>query len=1002
MVNALINEIKLENSALVYHPDNISKIKDEDLSVRISNSQFLELLLMKIRGETVKYGARMKRIKNEKEMQLLSDIENLEKVESIYNVNLLEVKQRELQELREEKLKGAFIRSRVQWLNEGEKPSRYFCSLERRNYLEKTIKRITKENGQICKDQKEILSEIKDYYKKLFKNNDDLLMEPDLNDNSFKNTARKLSPNESSEIEGPLTITEISESLKNMKSGKCPGIDGFPSEFFKVFWLKLKYFVLKSLNEAYENKEMSLTLRQCVINCLPKGDKPRHIINNWRPISLLSVIYKIGSSAIANRLRKVLGKIISTNQSGFVSGRYIGDNTRLIYDLLYITQRKDIPGLLMLVDFAKAFDSVSWKFMYSVLNFFGFGPSIIRWVQTFNTNIKATVLQSGFLSDFINVEKGCRQGDPIAAYLFIICAEILLLMIINNDSISGIKIGNTMHKITQFADDTTIILDGASVSLLAALNTLEVYGSYSGLKINTDKTKLIWIGKKRYSKDKIECEKDLDWGTTKFDLLGITFTVDLCKIPSMNYSKAEIKIKNELKKWEVRYLTPIGKITVLKTLIIPKLNHLFLTLPSPSPGFIKNLNDICYKFVWDNKPDKINRKQLCASKLEGGLKMIDIESFIRGLKASWIRNLIIKASAPWAQLAKEIVGDINKVILFGSSWGCQMAKQISNEFWKDVLSAWSSVLLNMYRKCSNLEQMYLPLWYNPETTHSSLYIPELYQRGVLFPVDLVNNGNIMTRENIAMYYNISLDFLTYHRLFLCLKNFFQTRKLKTNIIQRPIFPTQIKLLSKSKKGTKDFYNILLPVNIQGNNFKQKWEANLNLTLNLLTWKNIYKICFYTIKDNFLIWFQYKVIYRLTGTNLLLYKIKQSDTAACRLCGMEEETFLHLFVSCPKSNEFWKNIKYWISQKLNKDFCCIPSHLIFGSWEDVSLDTLVNVVIITGKYYIFKCARLHRALNLLKFEIYLRNVYNEQLMLAKTEMCLERFLRKWSLLTMLLG
>ena len=96
----------------------------------------------------------------------------------------------------------------------------------------------------------------------------------------------------------------------------------------------------------------------------------------------------------------------------------------------------------------------------------GFGPSILSWVQTFNQNIKAAVLQSVFLSEFINIE---RQGDPIAAYLFIISAQILFLLVENNKCIGGIKIGRANYKITQFADDTTLILDGTSVSLLAAL-----------------------------------------------------------------------------------------------------------------------------------------------------------------------------------------------------------------------------------------------------------------------------------------------------------------------------------------------------------------------------------------------------------------------------------------------------------------------------------------------------------------------------------------------------
>ena len=120
MVNSLINQIKAENSALVYNFDSLPNISDQDLCLRVSHSQFLEILLLQIRGETVKYGTHTKRNRNKKELQIMSDIENLEKVESLCNMNLLEAKQRELQELREERIKGSLIRSRVQWLAEGE------------------------------------------------------------------------------------------------------------------------------------------------------------------------------------------------------------------------------------------------------------------------------------------------------------------------------------------------------------------------------------------------------------------------------------------------------------------------------------------------------------------------------------------------------------------------------------------------------------------------------------------------------------------------------------------------------------------------------------------------------------------------------------------------------------------------------------------------------------------------------------------------------------------
>ena len=108
-----------------------------------------------------------------------------------------------------------------------------------------------------------------------------------------------------------------------------------------------------------------------------KGEKDRQLLKNWRPISLLCVTYKLASSVISNRMKPYLDKIIERSQSGFLSGRNIAESTRLIYDIMHFTEVKNIDGILLLIDFEKAFDSLSWNFMYNVLLYFGFDDQLI-------------------------------------------------------------------------------------------------------------------------------------------------------------------------------------------------------------------------------------------------------------------------------------------------------------------------------------------------------------------------------------------------------------------------------------------------------------------------------------------------------------------------------------------------------------------------------------------------------------------------------------------------
>ena len=125
----------------------------------------------------------------------------------------------------------------------------------------------------------------------------------------------------------------------------------------------------------------------------------------------------------------MLPKIIHSDQKGFMKGRYIGENIRLLYDVLLYTETEKITGLLLMMDFGKAFDSVSWSFIQKALEFFNFGSDIRRWIKTFYNNASTCVQINGHYSSSFNIGRAVCQGDPLSPYLYLICAEIVSTMI---------------------------------------------------------------------------------------------------------------------------------------------------------------------------------------------------------------------------------------------------------------------------------------------------------------------------------------------------------------------------------------------------------------------------------------------------------------------------------------------------------------------------------------------------------------------------------------------
>ena len=192
------------------------------------------------------------------------------------------------------------------------------------------------------------------------------------------------------------------------------------------------------------------------------------------------------SKVIATRIKNVLPNIIHHNQTGYVKDRYIGETVRSVFDVMDSTLKENVPGLLIFIDFQKAF---------SCLEAFNFGSDFIRWVKTFYKNIQSCVINNGLMSDYFTLERGVRQGDPLSPYIFVVAidSESIAMAIRKNLAIRGIMIGNEETKILQYADDMTAVLSDIN-SAQALFDLREVFKKPSGLMINTTKTEGMWIG----------------------------------------------------------------------------------------------------------------------------------------------------------------------------------------------------------------------------------------------------------------------------------------------------------------------------------------------------------------------------------------------------------------------------------------------------------------------------------------------------------------------------
>ena len=278
------------------------------------------------------------------------------------------------------------------------------------------------------------------------------------------------------------------------------------------------------------------------------------LLKNWRPISLLNVDYKIATKALALKLRKVLPSIVSDVQTGYVKGRFIGENIRMISDIMHFTAEQNQEGIALFIDFEKAFDSLEWAFLSKALDVFQFGNDFKNWEIILYSNIPSCTINNGYASSWFKLERGVRQGSPLSGLLLVLAVETACIR--SCKEIKGIQVANREIKLSQYADDTTTFCKD-ELSLGKRLDLLDIYGDCSGLKINTAKTEALWLAKNAARKD---APFGIKWPETPICALGTSFSYNYKLCEWENFTPKINKPKTLFNVWSQRDLSVYGRI----------------------------------------------------------------------------------------------------------------------------------------------------------------------------------------------------------------------------------------------------------------------------------------------------------------------------------------------------------------------------------------------------------------------------------------------------------
>lgn len=542
-----------------------------------------------------------------------------------------------LLEIEQKELEGAAVRSRNEWASGGEKATKQFFSLEKKNGKNKTIRELENE-GRVLSGKAEILDHVKNHFENHFQATS---IDSHARDYLIGTIKNRLTDDQSSGLGQPFTMDELEAAHKRMKKGRAPGNDGLSVDFYKIMWKLIREDLLDTLNEVLIGKELPVSMTQSVISLIFKEKGSRLHLSNYRAISLLNVDFKYLASIINARITPFLTSLVEKDQGGGIKSRLLEDQLIVIQNICDHYKNRSSRALIEAKDLKAAFDLCSHDYLFRVLKAMNFNDALLDLMKAIYGNLYTAVTINGTKTKYFRLTRSIRQGDPSSVTWFILAMEPLGNLIRASRRLHPILIPNQPPKrVNMFVDDTTIFsTDPGDHKAIQRLTS--VYESGSGARFNETKSEILLLGRwPDKEKRKLPSNNVKD----NIKLLGVWFGPEASKL---NQAAILCKVDETINFWKGINLSFQGKKVIIETKILSQVLHI-ARITGMNKTLQKELQKRVTNFFWHpRRMALISMATLQNDTADGGLKLPNFATLNQAILVERFPKAL-RHDRPWA------------------------------------------------------------------------------------------------------------------------------------------------------------------------------------------------------------------------------------------------------------------------------------------------------------------------------------------------------------------